>query len=76
MADTNKKPAATILRETAVQEQTTKLATNQWRETSEEYGFTKVPEEIDGSLEERTKLSVINFYGDGNPYKNPDGENI
>jgi hypothetical protein len=76
MADTNRKPASTVLRDVAVQEETKTLAINKWREDSEEYGFTKVPTEIDGALEERVKQTVINFFGEDNPYKNPDGENV
>ena len=76
MADTNRRPASTILRETAIKEQTAELTKNIFRENSSEYTANSVPEEIDGSLETRTKLSVINFYGEDNQYRNPDEENV
>ena len=74
MADTNKKPASTILREIAVQEQTTELGKNVYKEDSEEYSFTKVPEEIDGAETERIKLKVMNQFNEDAEYRNPEGE--
>lgn len=76
MSDTNRKAASTILREIGVQEEIVERGKNKWKEDSNEYGFTKVPEEIDGSLEERTKETVINYYDENKPYKNPDADSI
>lgn len=74
MADTQKKPASQILRETAIQEQKAELGKNDYKENSDEYSFTSVPEEIDGAETERTKLSVMNQFTEEEGYTNPDGE--
>lgn len=74
MPDSSRRPASLQLRETAEQEQIAELAKNEFRENSSEYGVTKVPEEIDGALEERTKLTVMNMYNENGEYRNPDNE--
>ena len=74
MADVSKKPASTILRETAIQEQKAELGKNEFREDSAEYTANSIPEEIDGAKEERIKLSVMNQFNEDAEYRNPDGE--
>lgn len=76
MPDTNRAPASQQLRETAAEKERELMGKNEFRENSSEYGITLVPEEIDGALEERTKLTVINMFTEGNEYQNPDGENV
>lgn len=75
MPDTNRQPASTILRQTAVEQEAALLGKNEFREDSAEYDATKVPTEIDGAKEERIKLTVMNTFNGDNEYKNPDGTN-
>jgi len=74
MADTQKKPASQILRDTAIKEQKAELGKNEYKENSSEYNATQVPEEIDGAEKERIKLKVMNQFTDEEGYKNPDSE--
>jgi len=76
MPNTERQPAAEILRNVAAQKENELLARNEFQVDSKPYDATKVPEEIDGAKAERIKLGVMNMYSEGNDYKNPDGENI
>ena len=76
MANTERQPAAEILRNVATQKENELLARNEFQEGSNGYDATKVPEEIDGAEGERNKLGIMNMYNEGNDYKNPDGEDI
>jgi hypothetical protein len=73
MPDTNRPAASEILRQTAVEQEAALLGKNEYREESAEYDATKVPTEIDGAKDERTKLTVMNMFSGDNEYKNPDG---
>lgn len=76
MPDTNRVPAATQLRNVAVQKEGELEAMNAFQQESKEYSANAVPTEIDGAKEERAKLMVMNPFTEAEGYKNPDGEGI
>ena len=76
MAETERVPASTILREVGVKEENTQTAKNAFVEDSSEYGAGVVPEEINGAVKERTKMGVMNMFNESNIYRNPDVDGL
>jgi hypothetical protein len=72
MPDTNRPAAAVQLREVAAQQEDALLGKNAFQENSKEYNAGAVPTEIDGALQDRTQLTVMNMFNGDNEYKNPD----
>lgn len=73
MPEIQRVPASTTLREVAATQETVLTGQNEFKESSTEYSVSVVPNEINGALTERTKLTVANMYNESNFYKNPDG---
>ena len=76
MPESQRIAASDILRQTAVEQETMLRGKNEFRETSTEYSAGVVPDEIDGSKDVRTKLTVINLFTENQGYKSPDGANV
>lgn len=69
MPNTNVPQASEQLRQIAIQKEDELMGKNPFKELSNEYGFSKVPEEIDGARKERTDLIVQNpFQVESNEY--------
>lgn len=76
MAEIQRVPAAQQLRDVAKKQENDLLVKNAFQDGSSEYSANAVPTEIDGAMQERTRLNVMNMFNESTPYKNPEGENI